>query len=93
MSILLGWAIRRLAQQRARVATQGLQQRLILANAERQIAEERARVSEALRDRDDVLQIALQANGMGLWVWDLEEELRPVVRRDVSDRRPRTRVR
>jgi PAS domain S-box-containing protein len=26
-----------------------------------------------LRDREDVLQIALRANGMGLWVWDLEE--------------------
>jgi K+-sensing histidine kinase KdpD len=73
VSILLGWAIRKLAQQRAELLTQGLRQRLILADAERKVAEERARVSEALRDRDDVLQIALRANGMGLWVWDLEK--------------------
>lgn len=73
ISILLGWAIRRLAEQRALLATQELQQRLTVANAERQLAEEHARASEALRDRDDVLQIALRANGMGLWVWDLEE--------------------
>jgi hypothetical protein len=62
-----------LAQQRAELLTQGLRQRLILADAERKVAEERARASETLRDRDDVLQIALRANGMGLWVWDLEK--------------------
>jgi PAS domain S-box-containing protein len=73
VSILLGWAIRRLAEQRALIATQELRQRLTVANAERQLAEEHARASEALRDRDDVLQIALRANGMGLWVWDLQE--------------------
>lgn len=73
VSVLLGWAIRRLAEQRSLLATQELQQRLTIANVERQVAEERARASEALRDRDDVLQIALRANGMGLWVWDLEE--------------------
>jgi K+-sensing histidine kinase KdpD len=73
VSILLGWAIRKLAQQRAELLIQGLRQRLILADAERKGAEERARASEALRDRDDVLQIALRANGMGLWVWDLEK--------------------
>lgn len=74
VSILLGWAVRRLAQQRAELLTQGLRQRLTIATAERQLAEERARASEALRDRDDVLQIALRANGMGLWVWDLRED-------------------
>jgi PAS domain S-box-containing protein len=73
VSLLLGWAIRRLAQQRAELLTQGLRQRLILADAERKVAEERARASEALRDRDDVLQIALRVNGMGLWVWNLEK--------------------
>ena len=73
VSILLGWAIRRLAQQRSWLATQRLQQRLTLANAERQLAEERARASEALRDRDDALQMALQVNGMGLWIWDLQQ--------------------
>lgn len=73
VSILLGWTIRRLGQQRSELATQQLDQRLILANAERQLAEERARASAALRDRDEQLQLALRANGMGLWVWDVEK--------------------
>ena len=73
ITILLGYAIRLLAQQRARLGIQELQQRLSLANAERQLAEERAVASEALRDRDELLQIALRANGMGLWAWDLIE--------------------
>jgi signal transduction histidine kinase len=73
ISIFLGWMIRRLAQQRAQLATQELNQRLILADAERQLAEERAKIDKALRDRDEMLQIALGANGMGLWVWDLEQ--------------------
>jgi PAS domain S-box-containing protein len=73
VSILLGWTIRRLAQQRSQLATQQLQQRLILANAERQLAEERARTGDELRDREDLLQIALRANGMGLWVWDVKQ--------------------
>jgi PAS domain S-box-containing protein len=73
ISILLGWTIRRLAQQRAEFSNEELRQRLALAHTERQLAEERARASEALRDRDALLQIALQANGMGLWVWDLKQ--------------------
>lgn len=72
VSILLGWTVRRLAQQRAELATHQLQQQLILADAERKLAEERASASTALRDRDDLLQIALRANGMGLWVWDMK---------------------
>ena len=72
ITILLGFTIRRLAQQRAHIGLQELRGRLSLANAERQLAEERARASEALRDRDALLQIALQSNGMGLWVWDLQ---------------------
>jgi PAS domain S-box-containing protein len=75
VSILLGWAIRRLALQRSLLATQELQRQLVLADAERQVAEERARATEALRDRDDVLQIALRANGMGLWVWDRQQDI------------------
>ncbi len=43
-----------------------------MANAQRELAEERASASEALRDRDELLQLALRANGMGLWVWDLQ---------------------
>jgi PAS domain S-box-containing protein len=74
VSILLGWSIRRLAQQRAELLTQGLSQRLLAATAERQLAEERAHASDALRDRDEVLQIALRANGMGLWVWDMHND-------------------
>lgn len=72
ISILLGYTIRRLALQRAQLSLQQLRERLALADAERQLAEERASASEALRDRDDLLQIALQANGMGLWVWDMQ---------------------
>lgn len=72
VSIVLGWTIRRLAQQRAQLATQELQQRLAIADAERHLAEERARASEALRESDEALQIALRANGMGLWVWDVQ---------------------
>ncbi len=75
VSIFLGWTIRRLAQQRSQLTTQELQQRLVIADAERQLAEERARASEALRERDDVLQIALRANGMGLWVWDSQHDI------------------
>lgn len=74
VSILLGWALRRLSQQRAALATHGLEQELILADAARQLAEERAKASSTLREREELLQIALRANGMGLWVWDLEQE-------------------
>ena len=74
VSTLLGWSIRRLAQQSAQSDTRELQQQLNLANAERQLAEERARASQALKDRDDLLQLALKANGTGLWVWDLPED-------------------
>ena len=73
LSILLGWTMRQLARQRTQLRTQELEKGLILAQAERQLAEERARISEALRGRNDVLQTALQANGMGLWVWDLQQ--------------------
>ena len=73
VSLLLGWSIRRLSRRRAELINQELQQKLALAESERQLAEERARAIEALRDRDDVLQLALRANGMGLWVWDLQK--------------------
>jgi PAS domain S-box-containing protein len=73
ISILLGWTVRRLARQRALLATRELEQRLALVTAERQLAEERAQASEALRDRDAKLQLALEANGMGLWVWDVPQ--------------------
>jgi PAS domain S-box-containing protein len=72
ISILLGWTIRWLARQRARMVTRELEHRLRLATAERELAEERARTSEAMRDRDALLQIAVEANGMALWVWDRE---------------------
>ena len=71
VSVLLGWAVRRLAQQRAQLTTQGLEQELNITRAERELAEERAQAGEALRERDELLQIALRANGMGLWAWDL----------------------
>jgi K+-sensing histidine kinase KdpD len=75
LSVLLGWSIRRLAEQRSQLITHELKQELVLANAERQLAEERAKASEALRDREDMLQIALHANGTGLWVWDKQQDI------------------
>ena len=75
VTLLLGWSVRRLAQQKAELASQELQGRLELAEKERQLAEERARAGEELRYRDNVLQVALNASGMGLWVWDLEKEV------------------
>ncbi|HEX4320648.1 MAG TPA: PAS domain-containing protein [Acidobacteriaceae bacterium] len=71
ITIFLGYTVRKLARQRALLSMQELRERLSLAVAERHLAEERASASEALRDRDDLLQIALQANGMGLWIWDM----------------------
>ena len=71
VSTLLGFAIRRFADQRSELRNQELQQRLMLADAERVLAEERARAIDALRQRDDELQLALRAHGMGLWVWDV----------------------
>jgi PAS domain S-box-containing protein len=73
ITLSLGWGIRRLSRERAQLSTQELEQRLMRANAERQLAEERAAASDALRDRDAMLQIALEANGMALWVWDLKQ--------------------
>jgi PAS domain S-box-containing protein len=72
VSTLLGWTVRRLTQQRILLDNHDLQQRLTLADSERRVAEERARVSEELRDRDALLRVALRANGMGVWVWDLK---------------------
>ena len=68
ISILMGWAIRRLAEQREQLRNLELQERLGRANVERLLAEERARTMEDLRDRDEMLQMALRANGMGLWI-------------------------
>lgn len=72
VSLLLGWTMRRLAQQRALLDNKDLQQQLALADSERRLAEERARLSEEQRDRDQFLRIALRANRMGFWVWDLK---------------------
>lgn len=73
ITLLVGWSVRRLSEQKTEIARQEVEKRLQLAEAERQLAEERASASEQLRYRDDVLQIALRASGMGLWVWDLEK--------------------
>jgi PAS domain S-box-containing protein len=72
-SLLLGWAMRRLSQQREELINHELHRKLTLAEAERKLAEERALASEQLRYRDDVLRLALQASGMGLWVWEIEK--------------------
>lgn len=74
ISISIGWTLRRLADQRAELDRQELQQKLIIADAERRLAEERALATEALRERDEMLRIALEANGMGLWIWDLQHQ-------------------
>jgi PAS domain S-box-containing protein len=72
ISVSIGWGLRRLAVQRNELDRQELRQQLMLADAERRLAEERAHATEALRDRDAMLRIALEANGMGFWVWDLQ---------------------
>jgi len=72
ISISIGSALRRLADQRAELDRQELQRKLMLADAERRLAEERALATAALRDRDEMLRIALEANEMGLWVWDVQ---------------------
>jgi PAS domain S-box-containing protein len=72
VSISIGWALRKLADQRAELDRQELHQQLILADAERRLAEERAQATEALRERDEMLRIALEVNGTGLWVWDVQ---------------------
>ena len=48
VSLLLGWSMRRLSEQRAELKNQELRQKLILAETERRLAEEWARASEAL---------------------------------------------
>ena len=50
LSIFLAWIIRRSAKHRAQLYILQWQQQANLANVERQLAEERARISEALRD-------------------------------------------
>lgn len=75
ITLLLGWSVRRLARQRAELANHELKLQLERAESERRIAEERAIAMEELRYRDDVLQMALNASSMGLWVWDLEKEI------------------
>ena len=75
VSVLVGWSVRRLSEQKSEMTKQELEGKLRLAEAERQLAEERAAASEQLRYRDDALQVALQASGMGLWVWDLEKDV------------------
>ena len=74
ISISLGWTLRMLSQQKTELSRQELERRLLIADGERRLAEERAHATQALRDRDEMLQIALNANGMGLWVWDLQYE-------------------
>ena len=73
--ILLSRGMRRLGQQSAQLKTQELEKQLALAEAEHKLAEERARASEELRERDELLKIALEVNGMGMWVWDLLENV------------------
>jgi PAS domain S-box-containing protein len=75
ITMLMGWSVRRLAQQKAELENHELARQLQTAEAERRLAEERAYAGEQLRYREDVLQVALKASGMGVWVWDLENEI------------------
>jgi PAS domain S-box-containing protein len=75
ITLLLGWSVRRLAEQKAELASQDLKRQLVIVESERRLSEERALAGEQLRYRDDVLQVALKASGMGLWVWDLENDV------------------
>lgn len=75
ITLLLGWSMRRLSRQKAELASFELRAKLERAEADRHLAETRALASDQLRYRDDVLQIALNASAMGLWVWDLEKEI------------------
>jgi PAS domain S-box-containing protein len=72
LSTLLGVMIRRWANQREQLNNQELRKSLILEQTQRQMAEERIRAGEKLRERDAALNIALRASGMGLWTWDLQ---------------------
>jgi len=72
-SLFFGWTMRRLSQQHETLTSHELQLKLAHAESERKLAEERALASEQLRDSDQVLRIAMQASGMGLWVWDVEK--------------------
>jgi PAS domain S-box-containing protein len=71
VSTFLGWVVGRLVDQRTALRTIELQQRLSLVQAEHQLYQERAQASDLLHERDEALQLALRANGMGLWVWDM----------------------
>ncbi|MGD0799833.1 MAG: HAMP domain-containing sensor histidine kinase [Terracidiphilus sp.] len=48
VSVVVGWMIRRLAQQRTQFETKELERQLMLAQAERQLAEERGQISNAM---------------------------------------------
>jgi PAS domain S-box-containing protein len=72
LSTLVAVLIRRSADQREQLNSQELRKSLILEQTQRQMAEERIRAGEKLRERDAALRIALRASGMGLWTWDLQ---------------------
>jgi PAS domain S-box-containing protein len=74
LSTLVGVLIRRWADQREQLNNQELRKSLILEQTQRQMAEERIRAGEKLRERDAALRIALRASGMGLWTWDLQRD-------------------
>ena len=74
LSTLLGELIRRFADQKAELKSEQLKKSLLLAQTQRQIAEERVRAGELLRQRDELLQIALRASGLGLWSWEVDED-------------------
>jgi len=74
VSTLVGVLVRRMAHQQAELRNTDLKRNLMLEVAQRQMAEERVRSAEALKEQEELLQIALRANGMGLWMWDLHAD-------------------
>lgn len=75
ITLMLGWSVRRLSRQKIELESLELKAKLARAEAEKELAEERAKANEQLQYRDDVLQIALNASGMALWVWDFEKNV------------------
>jgi PAS domain S-box-containing protein len=70
-SILVGFLTRSAAQQRERIATESLQQKLALMEAERKSANEREQAAELRLENEVRTHMALDGANAGLWELDL----------------------
>jgi PAS domain S-box-containing protein len=70
-SILVGSLTRSAAQQKERIATASLQQKLALAEAERAAANEREQAAELRLENEVRAHMALDGANAGLWEWDI----------------------